>query len=123
MSLNINEINILDMTFFGRVSIQEFEQWLVHIQQYLEQKKPFVLIMHTEINTEFPEEYRALQADWYKQYKQDFFKFCLGLARIAQDENDRIRLDTPALQKAWQVPYFVCLEKNDAVHWATQRYI
>ncbi|MEB3753765.1 hypothetical protein [Acinetobacter sp. MD2(2019)] len=121
MSLSINDIHILDMCFAGCVSVAEFEQWLGHIQQYFEQKRSFVLIMQTEPNTEFPKEYRVIQGKWYKQYKQDFYQYCLGFARIAQDEADRIRLDTPALQKAWHVPYFVSLEKTDAMQWAMQR--
>lgn len=123
MSLYINEINILDMRFGANVSVAEFEQWLAHVQQYFELKRSFVLMMQTEPNTEFPEEYRVIQRRWYKHYKQDFYRYCLGLARIAQDEADRIRLDTPALQKAWQVPYFVSVEKADAVQWAMQRYL
>lgn len=111
------------MRFASHVSVAEFEQWLTHVQQYFEQKRSFVLIMQTEPNTEFPEEYRGIQGKWYKQYKQDFYQYCLGFARIAQDEADRIRLDTPALQKAWHVPYFVSLDKTDAVQWAMQRYL
>lgn len=34
--------------------------------------------MQTEVNTKFPEEYRAIQAKWYKQYKSDFYQYCLG---------------------------------------------
>ncbi|EPG37899.1 hypothetical protein [Acinetobacter colistiniresistens] len=123
MSLSINEVHILDMRFEAHVSVAEFKQWLAHIQQYFEQKRSFVLIMQTELDTEFPEEYREIQGKWYKQYKQDFYQYCLGLARIAQDEADRIRLDTPALQKAWHVPYFVSLEKTAAMQWAMQRYL
>ncbi|MCH7385762.1 hypothetical protein MMO39_00400 [Acinetobacter modestus] len=123
MSLSINEMHILDMRFAAHVSVAEFEQWLTHIQQYFEQKRSFVLIMQTELNTEFPEEYRVIQGKWYKKYKQDFYQYCLGFARIAQDEADRARLDTAALQKAWHVPYFVSLEKTDAVQWAMQRYL
>ncbi len=121
MSLYINEMHILDMRFAAQVSVAEFEQWLTHIQHYFEQKRSFVLIMQTEANTEFPEEYRAIQGKWYKQYKQDFYQYCLGFARIAQDEADQIRLDTPALQKAWHVPYFVTLNKSEAMQWAVQR--
>ena len=123
MSLFINEMHILDMRFAAQVSVAEFEQWLAHIQQYFEQKRSFVLIMQTELDTEFPEEYRAIQAKWYKQYKSDFYQYCLGFARIAQDEADRIRLDTPALHKAWHVPYFVSLNQADAVQWAVQRWL
>jgi hypothetical protein len=123
MSLSINEMHILDMRFSAQVLVAEFEQWLMHIQHYFEQKRSFVLIMQTAVETEFPEEYRAIQAKWYKQYKQDFYQYCLGFARIAQDEADRIRLDTPALRKAWHVPYFVSLNNADAMQWAVQRYL
>ena len=47
----------------------------------------------------------------------------MGVARIAQDEDDRIRLDTPALHKAWHVPYFVSVDKAEATQWALQRYL
>jgi hypothetical protein len=123
MSLSINEMHILDMRFSAQVSVAEFEQWLMHIQHYFEQKRSFVLIMQTDVETEFPEEYRAIQAKWYKQYKQDFYQYCVGFARIAQDEADCIRLDTPALRKAWHVPYFVSLNNVDAMQWAVQRYL
>lgn len=72
MSLYINEMHILDMRFAANVSVAEFEQWLARIQHYFEHKQNFVLIMQTDVNTEFPEEYRAIQGKWYKQYKQDF---------------------------------------------------
>lgn len=121
MTLISNDIHILDMCFSDQVSIAEFECWLAQIQHYLTSQKPFVLIMQTEPNTEFPEQYRGIQAQWYKQYKPDFYQYCQGLARIAQNEADRVRLDTPALQKAWQVPYFVSLNKDDALQWALQR--
>jgi hypothetical protein len=123
MSLYINEMHILDMRFAANVSVAEFEQWLARIQHYFEHQRNFVLIMQTDANTEFPEEYRAIQGKWYKQYKQDFHQYCLGFARIAQDEEDRIRLDTPALHKAWHVPYFVSVDKAEATQWALQRYL
>jgi hypothetical protein len=63
MSLYINEMHILDMRFAANVSVAEFEQWLARIQHYFEHKQNFVLIMQTDVNTEFPEEYRAIQAN------------------------------------------------------------
>ena len=121
MSLSSHYIQILDMQFSGQVSSQEFEDWLSQIQVFLDQGRAFVLIMQALPQTEFPEDYREIQSRWYKSYKSLFFQYCLGLARIAQDEDDRIRLDTPALQQAWQVPYFVSLSKTDALDWAVQR--
>ena len=121
MTLNSQFIQILDMQFSGYVSSQEFEDWLSQIQVFLDQGQAFVLIMQTLAQTEFPEDYREIQSRWYKRYKALFFQHCLGLARIAQDEEDRIRLDTPALQQAWRVPYFVSLSKTDALQWAVQR--
>lgn len=123
MSLSTQAMHILDMGFADQVSVAEFEEWLNHIQQYFEQKKPFVLIMQTAVGTTFPEEYRSIQSQWYKKYKPDFFQYCLGLVRIAQDETDRERLDTPALHKAWHVPYFVTLSKTDALQWAVGRWL
>lgn len=79
--------------------------------------------MQTAPNTIFPDHYRDIQNTWYKHYKNDFYQHCLGLVRIAQNETDRIRLNTPALHKAWHVPYYVCLNKSDAIHWSIQRWL
>ncbi|KWQ03695.1 hypothetical protein SE27_12465 [Acinetobacter harbinensis] len=111
------------MRFFDHVSMTEFEQWLSQVEQLLQMKKYFVLIMQTAPATTFPEEYRQLQALWYKRNKQLFFQYCLGLIRIAQDSQDQLRLNSPALHAAWRVPYYVTLDHSDAVQWAVQRWI
>lgn len=111
-------IPIMDMYFSESVSIEEFQLWLEQVQTLIVQKQSFVLVMQTEVNTTFPEEYRQVQAVWYKRFKADFFQYCIGLVRIAQDQADRDRLNTPALHAAWRVPYYVTLDHQDALQWA-----
>lgn len=123
MSYQSTHIQVIDMRFFDHVSMTEFEQWLSQVEQLLQMKKYFVLIMQTAPATTFPEEYRQLQALWYKRNKQLFFQYCLGLIRIAQDSEDQLRLNSPALHAAWRVPYYVTLDHSDAVQWAVQRWI
>lgn len=123
MSYSHTDMHILDMRFSEHVTVSEFEQWLSQIERFFLKKQNFVLVMQTSENTTFPEEYRQLQAVWYKKYKLDFFKYCLGLARIAQDSDDQVRLNTPALHAAWRVPYFVSLNQADALQWAVQQWI
>lgn len=123
MSYLCSHMHILDMRFSGQVSIEDFEQWLSQIERFFLKKQYFVLVMQTAVNTTFPEEYRQIQAVWYKKYKLDFFKYCLGLARIAQDQDDQLRLNTPALHSAWRVSYFVSLDQTSALQWAVQQWI
>lgn len=123
MSYSYTDMHILDMRFSAHVTVTEFEQWLSQIERFFIKKQHFVLVMQTSENTIFPEEYRQLQAVWYKKYKLDFFQYCLGLARIAQDSDDQVRLNTPALHAAWRVPYFVSLNQTDALQWAVQQWI
>ena len=78
MSYSSEHIQIMDMRFSAHVTVAEFEQWLSQVERFFLKKQHFVLVMQTDIGTEFPEEYRQLQAAWYKKYKQLFFQFCLG---------------------------------------------
>ena len=123
MSFVSTNIQIMDMRFSAHVSVAEFELWLTQIERLLLKKQFFVVVMQTEVGTTFPDEYRQLQAIWYKQYKQLFFQYCLGLVRIAQDSDDQQRLNSPALHAAWRVPYYVTLDHSDALQWAVQRWI
>ncbi len=123
MSYTSTSIQIKDMRFSAHVSVAEFERWLAEVEQFFLLKQNFVLVMTTEIGTTFPDEYRQIQATWYKRYKADFFKYCIGLVRIAQDQKDQQRLNAPALHAAWRVPYYVSLEHSDALQWAVQRWI
>ena len=123
MSYQAQCIEILDMRFAAQVSVQEFSQWLAQIEQRFNQHQPFVLVMQTAKDTTFPEEYRKIQSVWYKANKALFYQYCIGLVRIAQDQQDLERLDTPNLHAAWGVPYFVTLQHSDALQWALQRWI
>ena len=123
MSYSSEHIQIMDMRFSAHVTVAEFEQWLSQVERFLLKKQHLVLVMQTDIGTEFPEEYRQLQAVLYKKYKQLFFQYCLGLVRIAQDPTDQQRLNTPSLHAAWRVPYYVTLDHSDALQWAVQRWI
>ncbi len=122
MSYQSRHIQIVEMIFSNTVSLAEFQQWLTEVETFLLRQQVFVLVMQTHAETTFPEEYRQLQAVWYKKYKADFFKYCMGLARIALDDADLKRLNTPALNAAWRVPYHVTLDHADALHWAVQRW-
>ena len=114
---------IVEMRFSEVVTQDEFNMWLSQIEEYLTLKQPFILVMSTAQETSFPSDYRQSQARWYKQFKDLFFQYCLGLVRIAIDDIDRERLNTPALHAAWRVPYYVCLHRADALQWAIQRYL
>lgn len=122
MSYQSRQIHVVEMTFSNTVSIAEFQQWLTEVETFLLRQQAFVLVMQTHTETTFPEEYRKLQAVWYKKHKSAFFKYCIGLARIALDDADLQRLNTPALHAAWRVPYHVTLDHADALHWAVQRW-
>lgn len=123
MSYQSTHLHIMDMRFSGVVSTAAFEQWLVEVEAFLQQQQHFVLIMQTAVKTMFPAQYRQIQAHWYKKNKAYFFQYCLGLVRVAQDQDDQDRLNKPALHAAWQVPYYVTLTYADALQWAVQRWI
>lgn len=122
MSYDVTPMQIMDMRFSAHVSVEEFELWLTQIERLLLKKQSFVVVMQTDVETTFPDEYRQLQAIWYKKFKHLFFQYCLGLVRIAQDQADQHRLNSPALHAAWRVPYFVTLNHVEGLQWAVQRW-
>lgn len=123
MTFQSTTLQILDIRFSAHVSILEFEQWLSQIERQFLKKHDFALVMQTDIATHFPPQYRQIQADWYKKNKTLFFKYCLGLARVAQNLQDYHRLNQATLHRAWRVPYYVTLQHTDALQWAVQRWI
>ena len=123
MSYFAKPLHVVYIEFKDVVNAAEFEQWLVEVERLIQLQQNFYLIMHTRLNTTFPENYRQTQAFWYKKYKASFFQYCEGLIRIAQDLEDLKRLNTPALHDAWQVPYYVSLDKTDAMNWIQKRWL
>lgn len=121
MPIQINGWPIVQMCFRGNISEAQFEQWLATLTNYLERNQPFAVISWTEEPLSLPEAYRQLEAIWYKQYKQQFAQCCKGLVRIASDEAEFARLNTPAMHKAWGCPYFVCCDLATAQHWAGEQ--
>jgi hypothetical protein len=122
MTYQVRELPIIEMEFSDDVTSSEFQQWLKDVEQLLNEKAKFVLIMKTAEHTNFPDDYRKIQSVWYKKNKDAFFNQCVGLVRIAHDQYDLARLNTSALHEAWKVPYFVTLTKQDALKWAVERF-
>lgn len=122
MSYQSKHLQIMDMRFSGQVSVEDFQRWLSQIETFFDKEQYFVLVMQSEPNTTFPEEYRQIQSVWYKRHKSKFYQYCIGLARLAQDEDDQVRLNSPALHAAWRVPYFVTQNHTEALQWAVQRW-
>lgn len=122
MSYQSSLIHILDVKFQQHVNETEFQTWLNQVTDLLERQQRFVLVIQSAPETHFYDNYRLLQASWYKRYKDQFFQYCIGLARIALDDTDQVRLNSPALHAAWRVPYFVSLDHQQAMQWALQRW-
>ena len=75
MSYHSTYIQIKDMRFSAHVSLIEFQKWLDEVEVFLKAKQNFVLVMKTERETTFPEEYRQVQASWYKKNKKKIKKY------------------------------------------------
>lgn len=90
MSYQSTHIQIMDMTFSKDVSIAEFEQWLAEVENFLHHQQNFALVMQSLDGTTFPEEYRQVQAAWYKKIKSNFLNIVwdwCGLRLMMQISN------------------------------------
>lgn len=117
MGLVINEAVVLRAVFHGAVDAHQIRYWLDRVQALIDAHRPFYFVASTAPGATFCDDYRALQAVWYKQYKAAFRRYCRGLVRIACDAADQQRLDTPALHAAWAVPYFVTADAGAGMRW------
>ncbi|WXL25850.1 hypothetical protein WG219_21580 [Ectopseudomonas mendocina] len=123
MGFLLRQTAVVDAVFQGLVSAGEIRDWLEGIETLLKAEQPFYFVSCTLAGTEFDEDYRAIQALWYKQYKPAFRNHCRGIVRVARDAAEQARLDTPALHAAWGVPYFVTQDKTQGYQWIAQRMV
>lgn len=123
MTLHLKQTLIFEALFSDYVSAQEINDWLTKIDQAIAQGRAFFFIAHTQPHTRFAADYRSVQALWYKAHREAFARHCLGLVRIAADEAEHARLDSPTLHAAWGVPYFVARERQQAFDWLQQRMV
>lgn len=121
MGLCMTETVVVEAVFHGCVSAAEINGWLERIERLVECRQPFYFLSTTQEQTKLVEEYRTIQAVWYKRHKQAFRACCRGLVRIVHSQQEQRRLDTPALHAAWGVPYFVTTERAAGLRWIAQR--
>ena len=121
MALTITHTALVRAIFHGDVSSAQIRHWLSVVEGLVVAGTPFFFIANTLPDTRFSQDYRAIQAVWYKQHKAAFRTHCQGLVRIATSPAEQQRLDTPALHAAWGVPYFVTTDSNAGFHWITQQ--
>lgn len=105
------------LDFSGEISQDAFDDWLIAMSDLLASEQSFALIYHSRTGLTLPNNYRQIEAVWYKTHKESFFKYCKGLVRIVDDETQRQALDSPAFHKAWRVPYVVVLSLTEAKAW------
>ncbi|MCD9088542.1 hypothetical protein [Stenotrophomonas sp. SY1] len=117
MGLTIDETAVIRAVFHGQVSAEEIRHWLADVERLIVAGTPFYFIATTLPGASFCDDYRAIQAVWYKQHKAAFRSFCRGLVRIATSAEEQQRLDTPALHAAWGVPYFVTTDAAAGTRW------
>ncbi|KRG68552.1 hypothetical protein ABB27_07470 [Stenotrophomonas terrae] len=121
MGLTIKQAAVVRAVFHDAVSADEIRYWLQRVEALIVTATPFYFIASTAPGASFSDDYRAIQAVWYKQHKPAFRQHCRGLVRIASSAAEQQRLDTPALHAAWGVPYLVTTDAADGMRWIGQQ--
>ena len=118
MPIHQSDGPVVKTQFEGEVTREQFLEWLNRTAALLERDEPFSVVLLNSRELTLPEGYRQMEATWFRQYKDRFAASCRGIARIAESEEQRATLDTPALHKAWPCAYKVALHEQEALEWA-----
>lgn len=121
MSIEVNGWPVVQMHFAGLLSAEQFEQWLQVASALLERQRPFAIVTSSAAQLSLPDGYRGQEARWYKANKAAFGRYCVGVARLANDAEQLAQLNSPAMHGAWPCAYFVCLDVAEAHAWAAQQ--
>ncbi|EOC34220.1 hypothetical protein [Neisseria meningitidis] len=70
------------LDFSGEISQDAFDDWLIAMSDLLASEQSFALIYHSRTGLTLPNNYRQIEAVWYKTHKESFFKYCKGLGRV-----------------------------------------
>jgi len=121
MTISVHGWPVVRMHFEGQLSAQQFEQWLQAASALLERQQPFSIVTSSAAQLSLPDGYRGLEARWYKANKGELARYCMGVARLANDVGQYEQLNSAAMHSAWPCAYFVSLDLAEAHAWAVQQ--
>lgn len=114
---------VVQMHFTGQIQEDEFVGWMQQTSELLARQQPFAIVSSSAADMQLPSNYRQLEAVWYKANKGLLRQYCLGLARLANSDEQYQHLNGKAIHNAWPFPYFVSLSLDQAMTWANQQVV
>lgn len=112
---------VVRIRFDGRIDVDQFSGWLSEMSTLLAREQPFSVVASSSDHVQLPDQYRQLEAVWFKASKPALLTYCRGLARVAGSPGQLARLDAPSMHKAWPFGYFVTMDEQAALDWASRR--
>ena len=108
---------LVEIHFNGPASDAQVPAWLDTMDQLLARQSPFGLLTATGPDSDFAEAGRRAMGIWFRQNRQPLQQFCVGVARVAPNQQAIQRLAGPKMQAAMPCPIFASVERAEALAW------
>lgn len=117
----VNGWPLVDVCFQGAAGEDQVLQWLCVMNQLLQRQQPFGLLTKTKRESDFSDLARKAMGLWFKQQKESIGLWCVGVSRVAMDEQAVERLAGPKMQAAMPCPIFASTDETCAREWIKEK--
>ena len=108
---------LVEICFNGPADESDVQSWLEAMNALFEKNQPFGLMTRTSENSDFSDAGRKAMGLWFKQSREQIARHCVGVARIAPNEEAVARLAGPKMQAAMPCPIIASVDPAQARAW------
>jgi hypothetical protein len=107
MNPEINGWPVVTVNFIDIPTDEDIRRWLAAMDQWLAREEPFSVVLLTK-NKGMSPLARREQGIWFKQNKATLAQYCVGVARVVQQDQDPEKLAGAAMQNAMPFKLAAC---------------
>ena len=112
---------LVSICFQGPADVAQVQAWLSAMDALFEKQQKFGLLTRTTSDSDFSNDARKHMGLWFKRQREPMAKWCVGVARIADQQSALERLAGPKMQAAMPCPIFASTSVQEATRWLQDR--
>lgn len=108
---------MVEVVFQGAANQQQVAHWLREMDALIDKKQPFGLLTKTTSESDFSDLARKAMGLWFKQQKELIGRWCVGVSRVAPNQDAVQRMAGEKMQAAMPCPIFASASEDEARQW------